>query len=133
MKKSRFTDSQIVSIPKEADAGAGVKEICRLHREQTTQLSIVPSFYDAECGRGRSDARNLEPGCCMDSSEIVRGSYRTSFENQKEKVKERHGLPVRVSRRREHAIDNQDPGVRRHRPLAGFQDSCRMFVAPVGK
>lgn len=31
MKRSRFTETQIVSILKEADAGGGVKELCRKH------------------------------------------------------------------------------------------------------
>src|SRR5512139_894798 len=31
MKKTRFTETQIISILKEADAGVPVKEICRQH------------------------------------------------------------------------------------------------------
>ena len=31
MKRSRFTETQIISILKEADAGLAVKEICRKH------------------------------------------------------------------------------------------------------
>jgi len=31
MKRSRFTETQIISILKEADAGSKVKDICRRH------------------------------------------------------------------------------------------------------
>ena len=31
MKRSRFTETQIISILKEADAGLAVKQVCRTH------------------------------------------------------------------------------------------------------
>ena len=31
MKKSRFTDSQIIAVLKQADAGMPIKELCRRH------------------------------------------------------------------------------------------------------
>ncbi|MDH3987210.1 MAG: transposase, partial [Gammaproteobacteria bacterium] len=31
MKRSRFTETQIISMLKEADAGLSVKEVCRKH------------------------------------------------------------------------------------------------------
>ncbi len=39
MRSSRFTESQIVSILKEADAGMPAKEICRKHGISS------PTFY----------------------------------------------------------------------------------------
>jgi putative transposase len=32
MKRARFSEEQIISILKEAEAGAGVTELCRRHR-----------------------------------------------------------------------------------------------------
>ena len=31
MKKSRFTDSQIIAVLKDAQAGTGIQELCRKH------------------------------------------------------------------------------------------------------
>lgn len=38
MKKSRFTDSQIMSILKQAEAGTAVAELCREHGRRNTSF-----------------------------------------------------------------------------------------------
>ena len=57
MKKSRFTDSQIIAILKQAEAGTPVPELCREHGISSATFYKWRSRYG---GMEISDARKLK-------------------------------------------------------------------------
>lgn len=57
MKKSRFTESQIVSILKESDAGMKVEELCRRHGISSATYYNWKSKYG---GMESSDVKRLK-------------------------------------------------------------------------
>jgi len=54
MKKARFTETQIVSILKEADSGVPVKDLCRKH-----EISDA-TYYNWKSKYGGMDASDLK-------------------------------------------------------------------------
>ena len=61
MKRSRFTEDQIFSILKEADAGDSVREVCRRH-------GISPATYD----QWKSKYGGLQPSDLKKMKELER-------------------------------------------------------------
>ena len=57
MKKTRFTETQIIGILKEADAGTSVKEICRSHGISDATYYNWKSKYG---GMSASDLKRLK-------------------------------------------------------------------------
>lgn len=57
MKKSRFTETQIITILKEADSGMKVKEICRKHGISDATYYNWKSRYG---GMSASDLKRLK-------------------------------------------------------------------------
>lgn len=57
MKKSRFSDTQIVSILSEADAGMNVREVCRKHGISPATYYAWKSKYG---GLGASELKRIK-------------------------------------------------------------------------
>lgn len=68
MKKSRFTDSQIIDVLKRAEAGLAVPELCR-------ELGIsAATFYKWRAKFGGMDASPLSQNSCrLDRNRMIRG------------------------------------------------------------
>ena len=78
MKKSRFSESQIVSILKEADAGMKVSELCRKHGISDA------TYYNWKSKYGGMSASELKRMKDMESelSQLKRMYAELALENQ---------------------------------------------------
>ena len=78
MKKSRFTETQIVSILKEADAGRPVKEICRKHAISDATYYTWKSKYGGMSASNLKRMKEME----VEMSELKRMYADLALENR---------------------------------------------------
>jgi putative transposase len=83
MKKSRFSETQIVSILKEADAGLPVKNVCRKHGISDATYYKWKSKYggmeaaDLKARKGTGSRKCLASSACMRSLRLKTRRCRT--------------------------------------------------------
>jgi len=78
MKKSQFTETQIVSILKESDAGMKVDDICRRHNISNATYSNWKSKYGGMEASGIKRLKELE----AENSELKKMYAELSLENK---------------------------------------------------
>ena len=78
MKKSRFTETQIVSILKEADAGRPVKEVCRKHGISDATFYNWKSKYGGMSASELKRTKEME----VELSELKRMYAELAMENR---------------------------------------------------
>ena len=124
MKKSRFTETQIVSILNEGDAGMAVKDVCRAH-------DISPSTYfkwKSKCGGLSASELKRIKELEAENSKLKRMFADLSLENDALKhLIEKGSSATRTQRSRERClvieIDTSLPGARLVRTLEQIKAS----------
>ena len=78
MKRSRFTEHQILAVLKEADAGATVKDLCRRHGISPATYYQWKSKYSGLQASDLKKIRELE----RENAQLKQLYAETSLENQ---------------------------------------------------
>jgi putative transposase len=78
MKRSRFTEHQILAVLKEADAGAAVKDLCRRHGISPATYYQWKSKYAGLLASDLKKMRELE----RENTRLKQLFAETSLENQ---------------------------------------------------
>ena len=109
MKKSRFTETQIVSILKEADAGRAVKEICRKYGISAATLThSVGHGMQREQGTASRTNRAIQRIAFCVTGSIVRGKLRGDAKSKEHYVSNPFAIG-KVRRKRRNYAPSQPP------------------------